>query len=287
MPEMREVFEMVTKQTEPDVDAWREQERRQRRASRNRKLGALAVAAAIGVVATVVVIRAADEGTGTQPGGQGTDTNGIPTEQAIPPLSGGALEPGRYVFTSFDPGLDASHRITIDVADGYEGMTDVLDGDEGGWAARRIGTDQTGVSILAIGSVYTDACQWEGTLLDRSAVSSTDDVVAALASQKGLRVSTPTDVTVDGFAGTYMERRVPARADLSDCDGGQFRVYLGRTGDPGDVRYLGGAGQLGLLWVLDVEGVPLVIEAGLDAGTSAQVRAELLRMVESIRIDPV
>jgi hypothetical protein len=37
--ELREVFEMVTKQAEPDVDAWRDQERRQRRKSRNRKLG--------------------------------------------------------------------------------------------------------------------------------------------------------------------------------------------------------------------------------------------------------
>jgi hypothetical protein len=175
-----------------------------------------------------------------------------------------------------DPGLDASYRISIDVADGYEGI--------GGWAARRIGTTQTGVSILAIGDVYANPCQWEGSLLDRSAISSTDDVVAALASQKGLRVSTPTDVTLDGFAGTYMERRVPARTDLSDCDGGRFVVYLEEGGGE---RYLGGAGQLGLLWVLDVEGVPLVIEAGLDAGTSAHVRAELLRMVESIRIDPV
>jgi hypothetical protein len=29
-----------------------------------------------------------------------------------------------------------------------------------------------------------------------------------------------------------------------------------------------------------------VIEAGHDAGTSAQVRAELLQMVESVQIDP-
>jgi hypothetical protein len=60
-------------------------------------------------------------------------------------------------------------------------------------------------------------------------------------------------------------------------------VYLNAGGGE---RYLGGAGQLGLLWVLDVEGVPLVIEAALDAGTSAHVRAELLQMVESVRIDP-
>jgi hypothetical protein len=279
MPELREVFEMVTKQTEPDLNAWRDQEQRQRRTSRNRRMGALVIAAAIGLVAVVVVIRAADEGAGTRPGGQPTDTTEIPTAQPIPPLSGGALETGRYVFTSYDPGLDASHRITIDVADGYAGFE--------GWAAIKSGTNQTAVSTMAIGDVYADACQWRGALLDRSAISSTDEVVAALASQKGLRVSTPTDVTLDGFAGTYMERKVPARTNLSDCDGGQFRVYLDASrGSPGGSRYLV-PGELQLLWILDVEGVPLVLDASLNPGTSAQIRAELVQMVESVRIDPV
>jgi WD40 repeat protein len=54
--ELREVFEMVTKQTEPDPDARWEQERRQRRRSRNRKLGALAIATTIGIVAVVVSV---------------------------------------------------------------------------------------------------------------------------------------------------------------------------------------------------------------------------------------
>jgi Tol biopolymer transport system component len=75
MPELREVFETTTKQMgEPDVDSWREQVRRQRRTSRNKRLGALAVAATIGLVAVAVVIRAADDGTGTQPGIQPTPT---------------------------------------------------------------------------------------------------------------------------------------------------------------------------------------------------------------------
>ena len=47
MPELKEVFEMVTKQTEPDLDAWQEQEQRQRRAARNRKVSALAPVAAV------------------------------------------------------------------------------------------------------------------------------------------------------------------------------------------------------------------------------------------------
>ena len=57
MPDLREVFEMTTKQMgEPDVDSWREQERRQRNASRNKKLGVFAVAAAIAVLAVAVIV---------------------------------------------------------------------------------------------------------------------------------------------------------------------------------------------------------------------------------------
>jgi hypothetical protein len=272
MSELREVFEMVTKQTEPDVDAWREQERRQRRTTRNRRLSALALAAAIGIVAVVVVIRAVDDGTGTQAGGQPAPT----AAQPLPSQPGGTVEPGRYVFTSFDPVFDLSQRITMDVPEGYEGLD--------GGSVVYSGADETGVSISAdVGDVYADPCRWEGTGLGRSAVSSADEVVAALASQKGLRVSAPTDITLDGFAGTYMERRVPARTDITDCDAGQFRVYQYTEGGWTVLT----PGQLELLWVLDVDGVPLVIDAALEAGASAQVRAELQQMVESIRIEPI
>jgi hypothetical protein len=217
MSELREVFEMVTEQTEPDLDAWREQEQRQRRTTRNRRLGALALAAAIGIAAVVVVIRAGDDGTGTQPGGEGTETNEIPAEQAIPPLSEGIPGPGRYVFSSSDPDLEASYRISIDVPDGYR--------NESGLAVLKLGFSQTAVATMAIEDVYANACQWEGTQVDRSTISSAEGVAAALASQEGLRVSTPTNVTVDGFTGTYMERRVPGRTLVSECDGGQLRVY--------------------------------------------------------------
>jgi hypothetical protein len=45
-------------------------------------------------------------------------------------------------------------------------------------------------------------------------------------------------------------------------------------------------GQHDLMWIVDVDGVPLVIDAPLATRASAQVRAELLRMVQSVRIDP-
>jgi hypothetical protein len=56
MPELKEVFEMITKQTEPDLSSWNDQERRQRRTVRNRKVGAFALVAALLAVATIVTI---------------------------------------------------------------------------------------------------------------------------------------------------------------------------------------------------------------------------------------
>jgi hypothetical protein len=77
MPDLREVFEMTTKQMgEPDLDSWQEQERRHRRASRSKKIGAFAFAAAIVVVAVAVII-------GTQ-GGQDTTTPADPPTTVDP-----------------------------------------------------------------------------------------------------------------------------------------------------------------------------------------------------------
>lgn len=218
MPDVQEVFRVATQKIRPEPGFVDRQFESQRRRTRTRRNGAIALVIVLGLTAVVVAIRALEERTGPRPAGQGNHRNGVPSAESIPLLSDGTLEPGRDVFTSFDPGLDASHRITIDVPDGSVGSD--------GWAAVKAGTDQTGVATVAnIGDIYADACRWKGTQLDRSAISSADGLATALAGQAGLRVSTPTDVTVDGLAGTYMERRVPAPTDTSACDEGEFRVY--------------------------------------------------------------
>jgi WD40 repeat protein len=70
MPELKEVFEMTTRQVEPDVDAWREQEKHQRRSSRNKRIGAFAVAAALGVAAIVLVLSNRDDPSTNRPGAE-------------------------------------------------------------------------------------------------------------------------------------------------------------------------------------------------------------------------
>jgi hypothetical protein len=75
MAEMSEVFEMTTKQMEPDQDSWNQQERRQRKTARNRKLGAFAVAAAISLSAVALFLGTRPGGNAITPGGEASAVN--------------------------------------------------------------------------------------------------------------------------------------------------------------------------------------------------------------------
>jgi hypothetical protein len=83
MAELKEVFEMTTKQMEPDQDSWIKQERRQRRTVRNRKIGAFAVAAAIGLAAIVVVLATRPGDNTTTPGNGQTVNPAGPTAEDV------------------------------------------------------------------------------------------------------------------------------------------------------------------------------------------------------------
>src|SRR5918995_2616983 len=72
MPDVREVYEMVTKQKAPEPGALERQQKRQVRTARNKKLGALAVAAAVGVLAVVVILATRPSQDGGAPAGQPT-----------------------------------------------------------------------------------------------------------------------------------------------------------------------------------------------------------------------
>ena len=273
MPEVQEVFQMATQKVRPDPDALERQHRDQRRHVVKQKVSVFALIAALVVAGGVFGINALRSGDDKDVN-SGTDTT--PSAQSIPSLTEGALEPGTYVFNTLDPDFDASYRITIDVPDGFESPN--------AGTVLKIGrVSQQGVSAYVIADVYADPCRWISTRMDPPPVSSVDDLVAALASQRGVRASTPTDITLSGFAGKHMERTVPAGTNLDKCDGAEFRVWLGTDGGQ---RYVE-PGQHDLLWIVDVDGVPVLFDAALGLGTSAKDRAELIQIVESIQIDPL
>jgi hypothetical protein len=215
------------------------------------------------------VLAACTTGDDTQPGA----TTG--SSAAPDPSSSVAAEPGTHVFRTFDPDFDSSYRITMHLLDGY-----ASDGDN----PVVFGTDEgQGISTWTVGNVYAEPCRWRGTLLAPPIDQSVDGLVAGLTSQKNRHASAATDVSLDGFTGKFMELTVPARIDLADCHGGEFRTWVDPTGGPRCLE----PGQRDLLWIVDVEGSRLVIDAALGPETTQQDRADRIQMVESIRIDPV
>jgi hypothetical protein len=102
-----------------------------------------------------------------------------------------------------------------------------------------------------------------------------DAFANALAVHPILDTTAPVDVTLGGYSGKYMDLHVPS--DDSGCDG-----YW--PWEPG--VYAQGPGHEWHLWILDVDGIRVVIQAMDYAATSGQHQAELRAIVESIQIEP-
>jgi hypothetical protein len=182
-------------------------------------------------------------------------------------LPSGIVEAGTYVVSAADPAFDAAYRITITVPSGFEGY--------GGWAVTKL---DTGLSFGVVYIVFADPCHWIGTLLDPPVRQRVADLVAALEDQPGRHATTPTNVTLDVYSRKQIELTAPT--DFADCDSGMFKSW---TYSPGEAdSRCREPGQHDLLWIVNVDGVPLVLDVAYIPGASAQERDGLLQIVEPL-----
>jgi hypothetical protein len=128
--------------------------------------------------------------------------------------------------------------------------------------------------------VYGDPCRW--SVLGGANVSEADGIAAALATQASRNASEPVDVTVGGYAGKHITLHVPEDADFSDCDEGEFASY-GLEGDTADslVRTHQGPGQVDELWILDVDGSIVILDAMYRPDSPDALVEELRSVAES------
>jgi hypothetical protein len=127
--------------------------------------------------------------------------------------------------------------------------------------------------------VYGDPCQWSTTLPDAPSTT-VDEIVAALQSQASRDASEPVDITVDGYAGKSITLHVPDDAVFAECYRGEFRTLVDNPAADG-ARYHQDPGQIDELWILDVDGVLTVFDAGYYEGTPAEHVAEVRAIAES------
>ncbi len=238
----------------------------------------MAGAAAI-VVATVIGINLLPPGNGGIGGGVVTPTSTptpTPTPRALPVGDVGVrLEPGSYITDS-----PFRVRATFTVPAGWVGY---IGGPYGVWLDRSDGPGAVSFSIFE--KVYADPCHYQYPgLLDPVPGPTVEDLATALASLPGLDASTPTDVTVSGYRGKQLTLTAPS--SFAGCtltpDGG-FRIWelpLGATNDMAP-------GQSDRVWILDVDGERLVIDAQERPGQTAEATAEVSAILDSLRIQAI
>lgn len=130
------------------------------------------------------------------------------------------------------------------------------------------------------GDLFSEPCrteQAEAEPDDPVAVGPTvADLVTALVDHPSLDVTDPVDVTLAGYSGTYLDLTVPD--DISEC--ARYRPMADWH------HYAQGPGQRWHMWILDVDGVRVVVETNDYPGTPPERLAEAQAIIESLVITP-
>jgi hypothetical protein len=137
--------------------------------------------------------------------------------------------------------------------------------------------------------VFRDPCHGKGQAFDPG--PSVGALVAALVAQPMRNATKPTDVILAGYKGQYLELSVPVDlksttwASFDDCDAQEdgARDFQGWLGNGKGNRYEQVPAQVDRLWVLDVKGQRLVVDATYSPDTTTADRAELASIVASLR----
>ena len=196
------------------------------------------------------------------------DPSTTPPSPTPPVLGAGELEAGTYRITRLE-GVEAS----ITVPDGWGGVQafGVGKGDDS-----ESSTVVIWPSIAEPGRVYADPCQWQDGYVDPPVGPTVEELATALANQPQRGDAVPVDVSIDGYQGKMIELTVPTDIDFADCWSGQFRSW--------DGRWHQGPGQVDRIYILDVGGQRVVIDAHFMPGASDAVRAEQQAIVDSIQL---
>ena len=191
-----------------------------------------------------------------------------PTAQASPaqtpsPLSEGPLAPGRHAYEG------EGVRVVLTVPTGWEGGEFSISKAPG-----RELPDGTNVGFRQPTTVFADPCAPE---LSANPIGPTvDDLAGALADLPNVTGVTQTDATISGFSGKHVSFVVDTTG--IDC-------VMGIYGQDAFVRAAEN-GQREDLWILDVAGTRLVIDAATFPETDAEDRAEMQTIVDTLLIEP-
>jgi len=183
-----------------------------------------------------------------------------------------ALTPGTYV--TGDAFLVKAYLTVPSYWDGHLGGPYHLD------VTRLYGPGELDIDVFD--KLYADACHFEKGFLDPLPGPTVGDLATAMAAMPGLEATSPTDVTLGGYAGQQLLITAPATVD--GCTLGQDGFSIWQL--PLGAVYTMQPAQRDRVWILDVEGQRIVITAPEIPGQTPQDKAEVQGILDSIRLAP-
>jgi hypothetical protein len=184
----------------------------------------------------------------------------------------GPLEAGPWVVPMWGEKSDSLPRAVVEVPPGY--------GSPGGWVVDR-GADGDPDSYGSVGfwsvqAVVRDPCEGVTAFDPGPGVR---DLATALHGQQGVETTALKPVTVDGYAGLYLEVSFPTeQSRMIGCQSSEYHLWQTDLGD-----YYGSdiAGTVSRLWILDVNGTRVVMVADTTPHEDAAATAEVLGIAAS------
>jgi hypothetical protein len=173
------------------------------------------------------------------------------------------LEPGRWALAA-DGHADDTVLAEVEVPAGWSGLS---------WF---IGSEDVTVGYWVVSEVPRDPCHETGRHDPGPRV---EDLVTALHEQRLTTVTRQEPVTIGGHDGTYLELIAPD-IDYTRCQEGQ--LWYWETPSNGARHHDGPAGAIERVWILDVDGQRVVLNAFTTPDDPAAV-TELETLMDSVR----
>ena len=234
--------------------------------------------------AVLVVMVLGGVGVAQRLGDANRDPTPSPASRPLVSEPPGPLDSGQYVIDTGFP-----FRISFDVP--------------GGWSKASQGSDHvvltsnpegvperppSGVTLgfYSVANLFAETCGVEGRMVDPPVGPTVEDLVAGLRlisadkDSTGYHASAGTPASIDGHVG----QRIDLTLMLFMCP---FReAHLWQT-PSGSIRTPAGEEELSTLWIVDVAGERLVVDATRYPGTSQEHLDELMAVVDSIEVEPI
>lgn len=143
-------------------------------------------------------------------------------------------------------------------------------------------TGRGAVDVTIFDDVFADPCDSSKGFLAPRPLGSADALVAALANMPNVKPTKPVNSTIAGLTAKQLTLTAPSSATCSPGANGQYPTWELPLGAVQGI----GPGQSDRVWVVDVGGYRLVIDALEPVVRDAALHAEIQSILDSLKIQP-